>query len=287
MRAAALWALWALASLAVAATVATRGGPVTRGVVMVCYQKYRGELVPSQALINANTWRASPQAKREYLQCFTSGRGNHRSGPVRAPEESLESRDWGVTVRVHQNATSNVYEAVNARREPVRFELNGQGNNVFMDTTLPYRSVLLPRSARDVLAVTRVPGAPVAGFRFEWRAEPARFWQPQAFKQISSNGVTVVVESTPTATYFSAYNDRQREEDTVSLTLDLRPLGETRASNLELSRGLPVSISLKPGQKRRRFLRVRPVRIGEPWLFIWNYKWVSGASPRQLFGVDK
>jgi len=208
----------------------------------------------------------------------------HRQVPLRVPYGDDVSMDWGVKVFTKKDAQSTTLVVSNTRNEKIWLQLEVFGEDVVMNRKVPLEMVVNQQDVLEVIRVAKAPNSTHPSMRWQWRAEPYRFYQRPQYKQIQSNGVTLAVEHRRNASLFTVFNDRSDHDTAVYLWLDVQPLPGVRRENLWLSRKRPMRVAVMPHRKKT-FLVVRPVDITKPWLFAFNYKWQSGASPVDIFGT--
>jgi len=153
---------------------------------------------------------------------------------------------------------------------------------------LPFKKELEPFQATTLLTVSKKALQPYASVNLEWQANPLNYTQSTSMKQVSSNGVTIVANNWEDQTYLTAYNDRKHDGGApVHVTMDLQAQPGTDISNLDVGKLVfPYSFTVPPGEHVVIGV-IQPKDITKPWLFGWNYKWQSGSSPRDVFGVDE
>jgi len=224
------------------------------------------------------------KSKRDYFECFSGGRANHRRNMLKVPYGSDKSMDWGVTLSTHKNSTSTSISAVNTRNEDVWLKLEVWGNDVIMTPKPPVERVVRAMESQDLITVSLVPNATEPTMNWRWRAEPVLYKQASSDKQISSNGVTLSIVHRPKYSLFTVFNDRHDTDTPIYLWMDIEPMPGTRWDNLIISRHRPMKIKVLPRQKKT-FLKIRPKDLTQPWLYTFTYKWQAGSSPTEIFGT--
>lgn len=155
------------------------------------------------------------------------------------------------------------------------------------------RALVEARSTVPVGTVAVAPSATDPRMTWKWLASPRFFAQQRSERVISSNGVTLIVRSTPLMTSFEVLNERKEDgpDSVIHVKLDIEIQPGTQWKNLVLRRpghkGLahrPVQPKVKLGA-RTRVLTVQPLDSGAPWSFVFHYDWQSGASPKEIFGT--
>lgn len=292
-------ALLVAGAAAAAAMGAGAGRAPTRGLVVMCQRQFDGEDSYTATALDIHHWRnegKTPkevrEAQEEYVRCFSGGRGAHREELLRVPPHQDRSRDWDVEVHVEKNWTSNHLVVTNKRDEVVRVQIDGEGRNVSVTPAPPSWFVVPPRSARQVMAVTRYQGAEAASFVWGWRAEPKLYKQTPSTTQLSSKGVTLVVRHDVRGSVLTVYNSRVDPEP-VRFMVEFRPILGSARRNLVVrdSRGKwardSVLVTVEPGQSVRA-MTVRPRKLAEPWAWAFSYKWSAGdESPLIIMGLGE
>jgi len=249
----------------------------------MCAIRYNDDTPLKQFLVVTNQLQDYVQ-KRNYFECFSGGRTNHRTDLVYPPYGADLSIDWGVRLSARKDETSTTLQVMNGRDEDIWLKLVVNGSDVLMNHKSPIERVVEAKDSQDLVIVSKKLNGTDPVMMWAWRAEPVVYRQRESEKQVSSNGVTVSVEHRATESIFTVFNDRSDHDTPVYVWLDIIPQAGTARENLWLSRKRPMRVAVRSHHKVR-VLTVRPVDIKRPWYFTFNYKWQSGGSPDDIFGT--
>jgi hypothetical protein len=259
--------------------------PASRGRQLRCTVSYPNSPYRAQQhWLDTTKLRHSYVARRDYFSCLSGGRSVHRQLPLRVPYGADVSMDFGVKVFTKKDATSTSLILSNTRNEKIWLQLEVFGEDVMMSRKVPVEMVINQLDVLEVIRISRAPNATHPSMWWQWRAEPYRFYQRARSTQVQSNGVTLTVEHKRNASIFTIFNDRSDHDTAVYVWFDIQPLPGVKRENLWLSRRRPMRVTVMPHRKKT-FLVVQPVDVTKPWLYTFNYKWQSGASPVDIFGT--
>jgi len=108
--------------------------PGKRGQYLFCNIQYDApRSAPKQFLIETHKvgpvdkmtasttaqWQDEYNRLQQFLECFSGGRGPHRTAMIETSYASDMSQDWGVTMRTERSNTATTLMATNARDEDV------------------------------------------------------------------------------------------------------------------------------------------------------------------------
>ena len=252
---------------------------------MWCVCNYKQDGTSKHMFIQTDRYKTSFERREQFEECFSGGRSPHRYDYVQVAPDVDVSSEWGVTIKVTKNETTNLYFAENRRDEDVLVSLEADTANTVVLAQLPLRKRVPAFGSELLLPVHRYGVKEGASFVYKWRAEPYEYAQLESSKQLSSNGVTVAAVHSSFKSTFTVYNDRNKDQDSVFMYVDVVLAPGVSADNVKVSHRVPTQVVVKPGQ-RKTFLTVQPVDNKKPWGFTWNYRWQSGSSPLEIFGID-
>jgi len=265
---------------------------VNRGDLLFCNIQYFSKGVhPRQHLINLQHLD-SYRANKHNVECFTGGRGNHRTNYLAVPYGADVSLDYGLNIHTRKTEDTTTLEGTNTRSESVIVTLVVWGTDIVMSRDSPIRRILEGRETLDLVTVSLAPNATDPVMQWKWRAEPLFYHQLRSLKTISSNGIYLSISNHKNYTDFTVINNRYADGImAVHFKLEVFPQGGTNWDNLLLTKpGTNTTVdktaylTIRPRHKVH-LLRVAPANIRVPWVFGFTYSWTSGTSPKELFGT--